>query len=336
MSQLVMERVTSACRMLHRIKSLYDEAFPREERAPFFLLKAAAKKPYIDFFAFYNRGDFCGFAYLVSGEQMCTLMYLAVEEKYRSCGYGGQILSCLRAYCGQRVIALDIEQVSPQADNYEQRRRRRAFYLRNGFSSSGYGHLLRGVQYEILISSGTFCPEEYAALIHSFSHGMLRIELQKLAIPEPTPGPEGTSIRAVRAGDLEQLLQLYLYLHECSVPPASERRGQIWDKICSDPDYHILVAEQAGRIVSSCTCIIIPNLTRGLRPYALIENVVTDEAYRGRGLASACLAEAVALAEQAGAYKVMLLTGAKDQKTLDFYSRAGFNCRDKTAFIRWL
>ena len=82
--------------------------------------------------------------------------------------------------------------------------------------------------------------------------------------------------------------------------------------------------------------MIVPNLTRQGRPYALIENVVTHCSYRKRGLASACLAYAKDLAEAAGCYKMMLLTGAKDGETLRFYENAGYNSADKTAFIQWL
>lgn len=90
------------------------------------------------------------------------------------------------------------------------------------------------------------------------------------------------------------------------------------------------------RIVSSCVCVIIPNLTHAHRPYTLIENVVTDSAYRRRGLASACLAYAAEIAHSENCYKIMLMTGAKDEETLHFYESAGFNRHDKTAFIRWL
>ena len=91
-----------------------------------------------------------------------------------------------------------------------------------------------------------------------------------------------------------------------------------------------------GKIVSSCVCVIIPNLTRGQRPYAFVENVITDEAYRGRGLATACLNYAKDIAVKENCYKMMLLTGSKKESTLAFYERAGYNSHDKTAFIQWL
>jgi hypothetical protein len=34
--------------------------------------------------------------------------------------------------------------------------------------------------------------------------------------------------------------------------------------------------------------------------------------------------------------KLMLLTGSKNENTLNFYRRAGYNSEDKTAFIQWL
>ena len=42
------------------------------------------------------------------------------------------------------------------------------------------------------------------------------------------------------------------------------------------------------------------------------------------------------IAEQENCYKIMLLTGSKNQKTLRFYEKAGYNSIDKTAFIQWL
>lgn len=143
-------------------------------------------------------------------------------------------------------------------------------------------------------------------------------------------------IREARPDDLQALLRLYLHLHEQHIPDNSPALAAAWEQILHDPNHHLIVCEEAGQIVSSCVCVIIPNLTRGVRPYAFVENVVTHADHRGRGYATACLGHARQLALEAGCYKMMLLTGAKDPETLDFYRRAGYNSTDKTAFIQWL
>ena len=98
----------------------------------------------------------------------------------------------------------------------------------------------------------------------------------------------------------------------------------------------IIVKELDGKLVSSCVCVIIPNLTRGVRSYAFIENVVTHRDYRKRGFALECLDYAKRIALEEHCYKMMLLTGSKQEETLHFYRQAGYNSTDKTAFIQWL
>lgn len=143
-------------------------------------------------------------------------------------------------------------------------------------------------------------------------------------------------VREAMEGDLAQVMELYLHLHEREIPKDTQKTKKVWDQILRDPNYHLIVYEQNGRILSSCICAVIPNLTRNLRPYALIENVVTHEAHRQRGYGRACLNYAAWLAKGEDCYKLMLLTGARDEETLNFYSKSGYNSTDKTAFIRWL
>ena len=143
-------------------------------------------------------------------------------------------------------------------------------------------------------------------------------------------------IREADKNDLQQILELYLYLHETDIPEESEQLRHTWDNIISDGNHHLIVCEMEGRIIASCVCVIIPNLTRNVRPYAFIENVVTHKDYRGKGYATACLNYAKQIAEENNCYKMMLLTGSKDEATLNFYKNAGYNSSDKTAFIQWI
>ena len=143
-------------------------------------------------------------------------------------------------------------------------------------------------------------------------------------------------IREITESDFDGLMELYMQLHDNPMPDKTPEIMELWQRILADKDHHIIVAEEDGRIVSSCVCVIIPNLTHNQQPYAFIENVITDEEYLGRGLATQCLNYAKKIAESENCYKMMLLTGSKKESTLNFYRQAGYNSEDKTAFIQWL
>jgi GNAT superfamily N-acetyltransferase len=133
-------------------------------------------------------------------------------------------------------------------------------------------------------------------------------------------------IRVAEDADLPALLALYSQLNPEAAPSATG-----WPAMRAREGLTVYVAEVEAGAVATCTLVIIPNMTRGARPYALIENVVTDAAHRRQGLGEAVLHAAVEAAWQAGCYKVMLLTGSKQASTLRFYENAGFS-QSKTGF----
>lgn len=143
-------------------------------------------------------------------------------------------------------------------------------------------------------------------------------------------------VREIYESELNDLLELYLHLHEESVPEMTDSLKNTWAEILGDKNHHIIVNEIDGRIVSSCVCVIIPNLTRNARPYAVIENVVTHSDFRKNGFAAECLNFARKIAESESCYKMFLVSGSKNEETLKFYENAGYNRTDKTAFIQWI
>ena len=109
--------------------------------------------------------------------------------------------------------------------------------------------------------------------------------------------------------------------------------NELWKEVFDDPCRYYFVVEEDGMLVSSCTLAIIKNLTRSGRPFGLIENVVTHKDYRKRGYGTAILHKAVEVAKENNCYKVVLLTGRKEESVLRFYERAGFEKGIKTGFI---
>ena len=113
--------------------------------------------------------------------------------------------------------------------------------------------------------------------------------------------------------------------------PALDRVAEIFEQFKAYGGSAILVGEVDSILAASCTLVVVPNLTRGGRSYALIENVVTHHDFRSRGFGKQLLLAASDAARQVGCYKVMLMTGSKKPETISFYLGAGFE-QTKTGF----
>lgn len=138
-------------------------------------------------------------------------------------------------------------------------------------------------------------------------------------------------IRSATADDLPALLALYQHLIPGDATPTPAAASMILSQFLTNPNSAIFLGETTGQLVTSCTLIVIPNLTRGGSPYALIENMVTHTDRRAQGHGQHILRHATNAAWDAGCYKVMLMTGSTDPATHAFYRAAGFEAT-KTAY----
>ena len=147
------------------------------------------------------------------------------------------------------------------------------------------------------------------------------------------------NIRTATPEDAEALHDLY-HNHLTSNPPVEPQDMTVWrEKLArfeKAPLYHLLVGEADGLVVSSATLIVIENLTHNMRPYSVIENVVTHADHRGKHYATELMSRASEIARELDCYKIMLMTGSKKESTLNFYVNCGFNKDDKTGFVKWL
>ena len=96
--------------------------------------------------------------------------------------------------------------------------------------------------------------------------------------------------RVARPEDLDRLMALYSFLNPGDPPVSEAAANQIWKKLQMTDGILVLLGDVENEAATTCTLIIVPNLTRGGRPYAIIENVVTHPDYRKRGLGAAILA----------------------------------------------
>ena len=142
------------------------------------------------------------------------------------------------------------------------------------------------------------------------------------------------SIRKVQQHELPALLKLYKHLNPIDDPlPDESTLQEIWNQILSDYKINCFVADFNGHLIASCTLVVVPNLTRGARPYGLIENVITHADYRRQGVGRRLIDHALQFAWSHNCYKVMLLSGNKREEIHKFYEKTGFKKGIKTGFV---
>ena len=121
-----------------QIRKLYESAFPRIERMPYPMLMRYSLKKEIEMWGYYDNGRFIGFAYMMVLGGYAYVLYCATKQELRSRGYGTAIIKDrMKHYEGNNMV-LDIEPDDPDADNAEQRQRRKEFYLKLGFADTFY------------------------------------------------------------------------------------------------------------------------------------------------------------------------------------------------------
>lgn len=125
---------------LPEVRRRYEETFPEYERADFDALVHHAARGDAQWVGLYGDG-LEGFAYTMCTDRMLFILYLAVNEELRGRGIGSAALIALRSMHPGRKVFLNIEPPDePDCPNREQRARRQAFYVGNGFVPCGRIH----------------------------------------------------------------------------------------------------------------------------------------------------------------------------------------------------
>ena len=146
-------------------------------------------------------------------------------------------------------------------------------------------------------------------------------------------------IRKAKPTDAQDLKELY-FEYLTHFPPKEEQNMGLWEALLErfevDENMHLLVVDENGKVVSTVQMAIVESLTHNVRPFAVIENVVTHANYRNRGYASALLERATEIAKERRCYKVFLETGSNKESTLNFYMRNGFAIDEKHSCLKRL
>lgn len=144
-------------------KRIYYQAFANSKPIPFWCLQINALRPNVQFWALVSDNELCGWIYLLVGKGIVFIYYCAVEQQYRSHGYGSLMMNWLKQRFPKHRLALNL----PLPDGYETQRKR--FYLRHGFHHTDFVYTERGLLSDVLVCQGDLTAAEYVALLRPFA-----------------------------------------------------------------------------------------------------------------------------------------------------------------------
>lgn len=148
-------------------KKLYFKAFPAIERKPLAMLRFHQLQGKSQLHLIYesSKKEYVGLVTVVTFQDIVLVDYLAIDEKCRGLGYGSEVLELLDKKYADKRIVLEIEEIDEKAENIEQRKKRKAFYLKNGFEECRTNVYIFGNRFELLSMHGKVSYAEYEALI---------------------------------------------------------------------------------------------------------------------------------------------------------------------------
>ena len=161
------EKIDENTKNLEEIKQLYWDAFPFEERIPFYIMVLVGNDRGVEFLSVYDDDIWLGFIHTLVGEKLSYIFYFAIDRGLRQSGYGSKIL---REYKKMHPrLSLAIEPVEEGSDNIKQRKKRLEFYNKNGFETLDTRVVEMGVEFELMGAKGMEIKEsDYKSLVKKF------------------------------------------------------------------------------------------------------------------------------------------------------------------------
>ncbi len=156
----VTKRIGAHSKDIPKIKKLYFDAFPENERFNFNMMLKNENGHY-ETFGFYQNEEFIGFAIMLNSLDISHILYFATLPELRGKGFGAKALAAMSRIKKDNRIIVDIERELPDCEENEIRRRRKNFYLRNGYNETEVRYRWQDESYEILVSGGDLPKEDF-------------------------------------------------------------------------------------------------------------------------------------------------------------------------------
>lgn len=161
------EKIDENTKNLEEIKQLYMDAFPFEERIPFYIMVSVGNDRGVEFLSIYDDDTWLGFIHTLVGEKLSYIFYFAIDGSLRQSGYGSKIIREYKKI--HPKLSLAIEPIEEDSDNIKQRKKRLAFYKKNGFETLDTRVVEMGVEFELMGAKGMEIKEsDYKSLVKKF------------------------------------------------------------------------------------------------------------------------------------------------------------------------
>jgi len=161
------EKIDENTKNLEDIKQLYMDAFPFDERIPFYIMVSVGNDRGVEFLSIYDDDTWLGFIHTLVGEKLSYIFYFAIDGGLRQSGYGSKIIREYKKI--HPKLSLAIEPIEEDSDNIKQRKKRLAFYEKNGFETLDTKVVEMGVEFELMGAKGIEIKEsDYKSLVKKF------------------------------------------------------------------------------------------------------------------------------------------------------------------------
>lgn len=148
-----------------QLYELYERAFPEQEKKPLQIMEKLVEDGKMEMLAMVDRDEFTGLAINMISGNRALLDYYAIAPEKRGSGYGSRGLEVLLDHFKNSKYIFEIEVQDAQADNAEERKRRKAFYLRNGLKETGLFANVYDTDFELLTPDGELSFQEYVEFL---------------------------------------------------------------------------------------------------------------------------------------------------------------------------
>lgn len=147
------------------LEKINYEAFPDDERIELPKIFSVCELTDGEVLGWYADGELIGFSMTHRNDTCVYLNFFAIKNSERCKGYGHKVLQMLQDRYSDVQLILDFEVLDAEADNYEIRKRRKAFYLRNGMCETGYYTKLYDNYFELVCNHGKLNVDDAKSLL---------------------------------------------------------------------------------------------------------------------------------------------------------------------------